>query len=80
MDRHEWGDIVGDGGLTIEDDLRWTLFQAERCVETLLREHKDEGRPLDSDLLHINKWRVHDCHVALAALWARNPRRASDIE
>ncbi len=37
MDRHEWGEMLGDSG-TVEDDLRWTLFQAERCVADIERD------------------------------------------
>ncbi len=65
MDRREWGEIVGDDKVTLESDLRWTLFQAERSVETMKREQK-----YDNDIYRINQRRVRDCHKALAALWA----------
>ncbi len=65
MDRQEWGEIVGDDGATVESDLRWALFQAERSTQTM----RSEAR-YDNEVYRINQRRIRDCHVALAALWA----------
>jgi len=69
MNRHEWGELVGDGG-TVVDDLRWSLFQSERCrlaIKTDIR----EGRSEDRELLDGFHRQVIDARFALAALWAR---------
>ncbi len=65
MDRHEWGEIVGDKGMIV-DDLRWTMFQAERSIETMLREERN-----DKEVFAINQRRLRDVKVALAALWSK---------
>lgn len=66
MDRTEWGEIVGDRG-DVAADLRWTLFQAERLIETTRREDYPKR---DFAVMRHNIHRVRDCHIALAALWA----------
>lgn len=74
MDRHEWGEIVGDRGM-IQDDLLWALFQAERSVQTMKREKENftpehpAGCPIDREVLRINEHRIIHAKVALAALW-----------
>ena len=70
MDRHEWGVMLGDKG-TVEDDLRWTLFQSERCFAGL---HEDDGVTKtckDPELANIFRDSVRDAKTALAALWWR---------
>ncbi len=66
MDRQEWGDMLGDVG-NIEDDLRWSLFQAERIVATL---SDPDGEHRDTDVLNHNRTRVYNARIALAALWS----------
>lgn len=74
MDRREWGEIVGDEG-RVEDDLRWTLFQAERSVQTMKREKETftsehpAGRPIDREVLRTNEYRVVHAKIALTGLW-----------
>ncbi len=67
MYRQEWGEIVGDTG-TIEADLRWTLFQAERSIIRMM-EH-DSTADVDHEILERNLARVRDAKTALAAVWA----------
>ena len=76
MDRAEWGEIVGDQG-EVMDDLRWSLFSAERCAQAMWDE--SEGSVPSSRLPVYNafKRQVRDCRFALAALWAR--RYADEI-
>ncbi len=40
MDRREWGEMLGDE-ITVEADLRWLLFQAERSIATMDREREE---------------------------------------
>ena len=70
MDRHEWGETFGDYE-QVGDDLRWTLFQAERNIQTMLRQEAEEDRPPDDEILQHNQRRVRDSHTALAAIWQR---------
>ncbi len=68
MDRQEWGEMLGDD-TTIEADLRWTLFQAERCVQTMRQEALDE-KHIDTQVSQINLRRIYWCKIALAAFWS----------
>lgn len=70
MDRHKWGETFGDWG-EVGDDLRWTLFQAERSIQTMRHQEAEEDRPPDTPVLEHNQRRVRDSHTALAALWQR---------
>ena len=70
MDRVEWGGIVGDHG-EIEDDLRWSLFGAERCVTAIDRDKEEGVNHVGMDVERAFKRQVRDAKVALAALWAR---------
>ncbi len=63
MDRHEWAEIVGDKG-TVADDLRWSLFHAERCVTSLVR---DESADYELEKCFVQQ--AHDARIALAAIW-----------
>ena len=69
MDRHEWGEIVGDKG-TVVDDLRWTLFQAERSNTTMDREISVD-KPKDWEVFDMNVTRIRQAQKALATLWTK---------
>ena len=74
MDRREWGEIVGDKD-SVEDDLRWELFQAERCMTSSDRDADSGERPKDRQLYHGWERAVRDLKCALAALWQRDEQR-----
>ena len=84
MDRQEWGEIVGDEG-DVEDDLRWTLFSAERCILGMLEdfEERQERGPgvgtgrakMDTKVFEAFKRQRIDAKYALAALWQREEQR-----
>ena len=66
MDRNEWAEIVGDKG-EVTDDLRWTLFQAERAITSM----RGEDRTFDPKLNEAFHRKAWAARIALAALWTR---------
>ncbi len=66
MNREEWGEMLGDK-MTVQDDLRWTLFQAERSITRMMKE--DSAASVDHEIIELNLARVRDAKIALAALW-----------
>jgi|TARA_Y100000310_G_C20586328_1_gene765583 hypothetical protein len=68
MDQREWNEIVG-GGMTVEDDLLWQMFQARRSIERYRFDRETGEGSYDHELVAINKVRIKDAKVALVALW-----------
>ncbi len=64
MNRIKWGEMLGDQGKVV-DDLRWSLFQSERIIQSM-REDKTMDQVVFKHLLH----KAMDAKIALAALWS----------
>ncbi len=70
MDRNEWGNMVGDNA-DVVDDLRWSLFKAERAITSIIADQERPGSIRDPKLLEAYHKQAWDARCALAALWTR---------